>query len=130
MYEAVTKSIKVAVEPHYLESESDPDSRRYFWAYTVEIMNLSSNTVQLRDRFWKISDANGKMEEVAGSGVVGEQPILQPGETFEYTSGCPLTTPSGIMMGHYTMVTEEGGEFDVEIPAFSLDLPDARPSIN
>lgn len=130
MYEAVTKSIKVAVEPLYLEDESDPSRHHYFWAYRVEIENQGKDTVQLRDRFWKISDQNGKIEEVSGPGVVGEQPILQPGEMFEYTSGCPLSTPSGIMMGRYTMVSEEGAPFDVEIPAFSLDIPDNRPSIN
>lgn len=130
MYKAITNSIKVAVEPLYLEDESDPSRHHYFWAYRVEIENQSTDTVQLRDRFWKISDQNGKVEEVAGPGVVGEQPILQPGEIFEYTSGCPLATPSGIMMGSYTMVTQEGKTFDVEIPAFSLDIPDNRPSIN
>ena len=130
MYKAITKSIKVAVEPHYLEDESDPSQHHYFWAYHVEIENQSTDTVQLRERFWKISDQNGKIEEVSGPGVVGEQPILQPGESFEYTSGCPLATPSGIMMGSYTMVTEEGTAFDIEIPAFSLDIPDNRPSIN
>lgn len=130
MYEAVTNSIKVAVEPLYLEDESDPSRHHYFWAYRVEIENLGAEAVQLRDRFWKISDQNGRIEEVSGPGVVGEQPILQPGETFEYTSGCPLTTPSGIMMGSYRMVTQEGNEFDVEIPAFSLDIPDNQPSIN
>ena len=130
MYKAITNSIKVAVEPLYLEDESDPSRHHYFWAYRVEIENQSADTVQLRDRFWKISDQNGKVEEVAGPGVVGEQPILQPGEIFEYTSGCPLATPSGIMMGSYTMVTQEGKTFDVEIPAFSLDIPDNRPSIN
>ena len=130
MYEAITNKIKVAVEPLYLEDESDPDLHRYFWAYRVEIENQGDDAVQLRDRFWKISDANGKIEEVSGPGVVGEQPILQPGEIFEYTSGCPLTTPSGIMVGSYRMITQEGSEFDVEIPAFSLDIPDDRPSIN
>lgn len=130
MYEAVTNSIKVAVEPFYLENESDPSRRHYFWAYRVTIENLGERAAQLRERFWKITDANGRIEEVRGAGVVGEQPILLPGESFVYTSGCPLTTPSGIMMGTYTMITEDGDEFHAEIPAFSLDLPDISPSIN
>lgn len=130
MYKAVTNSIEVVVKPQYIESESDPKHNRYLWAYTVGISNNGEIAVQLRDRFWKITDSKGEVEEVRGPGVVGEQPILLPGEQFEYTSGCPLSTPSGIMHGSYTMVSEEGDEFEVEIPAFSLDLPNMRPSIN
>ncbi|MBA4781590.1 MAG: Co2+/Mg2+ efflux protein ApaG [Rhizobiales bacterium] len=130
MYRAITHNIKVEVEPVYLDHKSNPDEKHYFWAYRVEIHNLSQVTVQLRDRYWKIADGNGHIEEVRGAGVVGEQPILQPGESFEYTSGCPLATPSGFMMGSYTMVSEDGGEFDVDIPAFSLDIPDEPRLLN
>jgi len=130
MYEAVTRKIKVTVEPRYLEEKSNPSHHHYFWAYRVKIENLSQLAVQLRSRFWKISDQNGKVEEVRGPGVVGKQPVLRPGERFEYTSGCPLTTPSGIMMGSYAMITEDGFRFDVEIPAFSLDIPGTNPVFN
>lgn len=130
MYEAITRNIKVAVVPHYIEEQSDPESATYLWAYQVEISNLGDETVQLRDRFWKIADANGLTEEVSGPGVVGKQPVIEPGESFTYTSGCPLTTSSGFMMGQYTMVNEDGDVFDVEIPAFALDLPDASRSVH
>jgi len=130
MYEAVTRKIKVTVEPRYLEEKSDPSRHHYFWAYHVKIENLGPLAVQLRSRFWKISDQNGKVEEVRGPGVVGEQPILRPGERFEYTGGCPLTTPSGIMVGSYAMITEDGFRFDVAIPAFSLDIPGTNPVFN
>lgn len=130
MYEAITNDIKVVVEPIYLENESSPDTGRYFWAYRVVITNLGDTMVQLKDRYWKISDANGDVQEVEGPGVVGQQPHIKAGATFEYTSGCPLTTPSGFMVGRYAMIDEDGEMFDVDIPAFSLDLPDARPVLN
>lgn len=130
MYEAITHQIKVTVAPFYIEQQSNPDAHRYFWAYQVSIENLGADVVQLRDRFWRISDANGRVEEVHGPGVIGEQPTLQPGGTFQYTSGCPLTTPSGFMVGTYTMMRENGTLFIIDIPAFSLDLPDARNAIN
>src|SRR5262245_25024016 len=123
MYEAVTDGIRVRVTPQYLEEESTPDEGRYFWAYTIEIVNEGERTVQLQRRHWRITDANGRLEEVEGPGVVGETPVLEPGASFRYTSGCPLTTPSGIMMGTYQMTTEAGERFDVAIPAFSLDSP-------
>ena len=129
-YKSVTEGICVAVEPHYLEDQSDPEEGQWVWAYRVEITNESDITVQLQARHWTITDASGKVETVDGPGVVGEQPILNPGDVFQYTSGCPLPTPSGFMVGHYKMVCSDGTPFLVDIPAFSLDLPDARASIN
>jgi len=123
MYRATTRSIRVTVEPQFLDDRSSPELNRYFWAYTVEIANLGKEQVQLRSRFWRITDARGHVEEVRGPGVVGEEPVLKPGEAFTYTSGCPLTTPSGIMAGWYQMELAGGGEFNVEVPAFSLDSP-------
>lgn len=123
MYSRVTKGIQVTVMPEFVPERSDADEASYFWAYTVEIANCGAITVQLTARHWKITDAHGKLEEVRGSGVVGEQPVLKPGERFRYTSGCPLGTPSGIMTGSYRMVSEMGDVFDAEIPAFSLDSP-------
>jgi len=130
MYEAKTQNIKVSVRPYFLESESDPANNHYFWAYNVQIENDGLETVQLVARKWVISDVNGNVETVEGEGVVGEQPILEPGSSFEYTSGCPLDAPSGIMHGHYAMMTPDGRELIVQVPAFSLDLPDARPVLN
>jgi ApaG protein len=130
MYEQVTRSIRVRVRPEYLEAQSAPDEGRYFWSYTVEILNEGSETVQLRSRYWRITDANGHVEEVRGPGVVGQTPVLGPGETFEYTSGCPLRTTSGIMVGSYQMEKTNGALIDIAIPAFSLDSPFARRSLN
>ena len=130
MYSLTTKDIEITVEPEYLPERSEPDEGRYFWAYTIEIANKGSRTAQLVSRHWLIVDANGRREEVRGAGVVGEQPILKPGETFRYTSGCPLTTPSGIMSGTYRMVDEEGRSFDVVIPTFSLDSPHMSRVVN
>ncbi|MDQ0516406.1 ApaG protein [Kaistia geumhonensis] len=123
MYRAVTRSIQVTVEPSFVEDESSPGDGRYVWAYRIEIVNLGIESVQLRSRFWRITDGIGRTEEVRGRGVVGKEPLLKPGESFEYTSGCPLTTPSGIMVGSYQMQTESGEMFVVDIPAFSLDMP-------
>ncbi|MEN0087102.1 MAG: Co2+/Mg2+ efflux protein ApaG [Pseudomonadota bacterium] len=130
MYQQTTQSIRVSVRPYFLEDESDPSENHYFWAYNVVVENEGSETVQLMSRYWNITDSNGQVEEVAGAGVVGEQPVLEPGGTFEYTSGCPLGAPSGMMHGRYRMRAENGEEFEVEIPAFSLDLPDSRPVLN
>jgi ApaG protein len=130
MYSAVTHGIRVTVEPHYLEDQSDPGRSRYVWAYQVEIENGSLTTVQLLSRHWIITDANGQVQEVRGLGVVGEQPLLKPGERFAYTSGCPLPTPSGIMRGSYQMVRADGGLLMVEIPAFSLDMPHVARVVN
>lgn len=123
-------SVAVSVVPLYLAEQSDPAQSRYVWSYTVTIDNGGGETVQLRERSWRIIDGNGHVEHVRGSGVVGEQPILQPGDTFEYTSGCPLTTPSGIMEGSYVMARENGETFDVTIPTFSLDRPDENRVLN
>jgi ApaG protein len=130
MYMAITNDIQVTALPDFLPDRSDPDQSRYFWSYTIEIANLGRERVQLVSRHWIIIDANGRKEEVRGPGVVGEQPVLEPGETFRYASGCPLTTPSGMMQGSYRMVTDEGATFDVEIPAFSLDSPMSHPTLN
>jgi ApaG protein len=130
MYRAVTRDIQVTVEPHYLADESSPDDSRFVWAYSVDIVNLGLDTVRLRARHWRIVDALGRLEEVRGLGVVGEQPVLAPGERFEYTSGCPLRTSSGMMEGSYEMETVEGERFEVAIPAFSLDIPGTARSIN
>jgi ApaG protein len=123
MYKATTQGIRVCVEPRFVEEESQPDKRKFFFAYTVEITNTSTKSVQLRSRHWRIIDGEGNIQEVRGAGVVGEQPTLGPGETFTYTSGCPLTTPDGTMQGSYTMIADSGETFRAEIPAFSLDSP-------
>ncbi|EAU42361.1 hypothetical protein FP2506_05966 [Fulvimarina pelagi HTCC2506] len=123
MYQLRTDDILVSVTPHYLAEQSEPSEGRYVWAYTISIENLGEETVQLIDRFWRITDANGNVQEVAGPGVVGDQPVIAPGDSYTYTSGCPLPTPSGIMQGHYGMRDSEGQRFKVDVPAFSLDLP-------
>jgi ApaG protein len=123
MYEAVTRDIRVRVTPQYVEEQSAPEDGYFFWAYTVEITNEGREIVQLKSRHWRITDANGRTEEVRGPGVVGQTPVIAPGDNFRYTSGCPLPTPSGIMVGSYQMTDEEGQPFSVAIPAFSLDSP-------
>ena len=130
MYSAVTRNIHVTALPEFLVERSNPDEGQFFWVYTIEIANRGDKAVQLTARYWQITDANGRHEEVRGAGVVGEQPVLKPGESFRYTSGCPLTTPSGIMMGHYRMIDEKGEAFEVAIPAFSLDSPFAKRVLN
>jgi ApaG protein len=126
MYKAVTRGISVAVTPRYMPEESSPDEGRYFFAYTVEIINTTLVPVQLKARYWRIVDGHGQVQEVRGAGVVGEQPVLGPGESYSYTSGCPLPTPNGTMQGSYMMETADGENFDAEIPAFSLDIPQAK----
>ena len=130
MYISTSNDITVTVSPIFLEDQSDPDDDHFVWAYQVRIENHGPVTVQLRARYWRITDANGLVQEVRGSGVVGEQPVLEPGESFEYTSGTPLGTPSGIMMGSYQMQTDVGDQFDVDIPAFSLDSPHQVINLN
>jgi len=130
MYNQVTHDVEVSVMPVYIDERSNPEDNSYFWAYRVVIRNHGQETLQLISRFWLITDANGKQERVTGAGVVGEQPVLKPGEEFEYTSGCPLTTSSGIMAGHYLMKRKDGSTLTVKIPAFSLDLPDIDPIYN
>ena len=130
MYNAVTRDIIVEVEPFYLDDRSSPAENRYVWAYRITIANNSGEEVQLMSRYWHITDAAGKVEEVRGDGVVGEQPELKPGDSYQYTSGCPLSTPSGIMVGRYTMRSRDGETFDVAIPAFSLDVPGELRTVN
>lgn len=122
-YDSVTRSIRVTVAPIFLDDQSSPEDSYYVWAYRVMIENEGSEVVQLKTRHWRITDAQGRTQEVRGDGVVGEQPVLEPGESFEYTSGTPLTTSSGMMMGSYQMMNATGEMFDVDIPAFSLDSP-------
>ena len=123
MYSSITRSIRVSVKPVFLDEQSSPSNEHYVWAYQVRIENDGSETVQLINRHWHITDEIGRIQEVRGAGVVGEQPTLRPGESFEYTSGTPLDSPSGIMVGSYEMKTSAGERFDVDIPAFSLDSP-------
>ncbi|HXE17016.1 MAG TPA: Co2+/Mg2+ efflux protein ApaG [Stellaceae bacterium] len=129
-YSETTRSITVTVEPTYLEDQSSPAEDRYVWAYHVRIENKGGETVQLRRRHWRITDGMGRTQEVKGPGVVGEQPVLAPGQSFEYTSGTPLNTPSGIMVGTYQMETRQGESFDIAIPAFSLDSPHQTVRLN
>lgn len=130
MYSKTTNKISITVKPYYLEDQSEPDEQHYVWAYQVTINNLGQETVQLINRYWKIIDSNGTNQEVRGSGVIGEQPVLQPGEKFEYTSGTPLSTPSGFMEGYYEMETANGNRFDATIPLFSLDSPNTSIKLN
>ncbi len=129
-YSAITRQISVTVSPTYLDDQSVPENNHFAWAYHVVIENRGSEIVQLRSRYWRITNARGEVREVRGPGVVGEQPRLEPGEAFGYTSGVPLTTPSGIMTGSYQMETLHGESFDVEIPAFSLDSPHQPVKLN
>jgi ApaG protein len=143
MYEQTTHQIRVTVKTFYLEDQSSPSDNHFVWAYQVRIENQGAETVQLRRRHWRITDALGRVQDVRGPGVVGEQPVLKPGGSFEYTSGTPLPTPSGIMVGTYEMETKRGTTLEVAIPAFSLDSPhqpgfpgsegrdaSSRPSLN
>ena len=130
MYRACTANIDVTVLPQYLADQSEPERDYYVWAYTVTIENQGAETVQLRARHWKITDALGRLHEVQGEGVVGEQPILHPGDSFEYTSGTPLSTASGFMEGTYEMQKNTGERFMVDIPAFPLDCPHSHRMIH
>jgi ApaG protein len=127
---ANTRGIVVSVEPAYLEEKSSPGNSQYFWAYRVMIENRGLETVRLVSRHWMIMNARGELTEVKGLGVVGDQPVLKPGESYEYTSGAPLDTPSGMMGGTYQMERESGEQFDVEIPTFSLDRPNQGVFLN
>jgi ApaG protein len=129
-YRATTRKIEVSAEPFYLADRSDPEEGRYVWAYRITIDNQSQEFVKLLSRYWHITDGDGRVEEVRGPGVVGEQPELRPGDSYQYTSGCPLSTPSGIMVGTYTMRNGRGEEFEIDIPAFSLDVPDQTRVVN
>lgn len=130
MYTATTRAIRVTVRPQYLPDQSDPAKAQYVWAYQVRIENRGEETVQLRSRHWKITDGLGRLQEVKGPGVVGKTPMLRPGDVFEYTSGTPLSTPSGIMSGSYQMESERGEKFDIEVPTFSLDMPAEKRHLN
>ncbi len=130
MYSALTCDIRVTVRPEFSPERSEPSDDSYFWVYTIEIANQSRQPVKLMQRHWRIIDALGHLETVDGPGVVGEQPTIQPGQAFRYSSGCPLKTPSGFMTGSYDMVDENGRRFEVEIPAFSLDSPFLRKILN
>jgi len=129
-YRAVTRQIEVRVEPQFLAERSSPENGYYFWAYTITLTNLGRETVQLKRRHWRITDAHGRLQEVRGAGVVGEEPVLKPGENFEYTSGVPLPTASGFMSGTYGMINASGEEFEIEVPASSLDTPQRGRTIN
>ncbi len=130
IYRAVTRKIEVTVRPRFLSERSSPTNGYYFWAYTIEITNLGEETVQLKTRHWRITDELGRLQEVKGPGVVGEEPVLKPGASFEYTSGVPLPTPSGFMVGSYGMIGAGGEHFDIEIPAFSLDSTNGARTLN
>ena len=129
-YRAVTREIRVAVEPRFIPEQSDPAAGRFVWTYQVRIDNLGAETVQLVARHWVITDGRGRVEEVRGPGVVGEQPVLKPGESYQYASACPLSTESGVMEGSYSMVTGDGSAFEAAIPAFSLHRPEAARRLN
>ena len=130
MYQQKTRSIEISVEPFYVDEQSSPSSNRFVFGYRVKIDNQGHEAVQLMNRYWQITDALGRTVEVEGPGVVGEQPLIEPGDHFEYTSGTPLATPSGVMIGRYQMVTESGETVDAAIPAFSLDAPGAQMRMN
>lgn len=130
MYERVTRGIRVAVEPAYLDDQSDPEEGQYLWSYTVTIENNGPEPVQLMSRYWHITDAVGHIQEVRGPGVVGAQPVIAPGQSFQYTSGCPLATASGHMVGRYQMKSASGEAFDAEIPPFILESPHERRQVH
>jgi ApaG protein len=122
-YEEITRDIRVAVEPSFLDDQSEPDEGRYIWAYRVTIENNGSEPVQVLSRYWRITDSRGRVREVRGSGVIGEQPVIAPGRSYEYTSGAPLETPSGFMTGTYRVRMDSGESFDIGIPMFALESP-------
>ena len=124
MSDAVTRGVRVQVKSAYLEERSSPAEGQFFFVYHVRIANEGEETVQLVSRHWIITDGDGRQEQVKGPGVVGEQPVLEPGQSFEYTSGCPLRTPHGSMHGSYQMVTTDGERFDAEIAPFALGEPE------
>jgi ApaG protein len=130
LYSETTKSIRITVDTTFLEEQSSPVESHYVWAYEVKIENLGKVKVQLINRTWSITDSYGQTQIVKGSGVVGEQPILEPGASFKYTSGTPLKTPSGVMVGFYEMADDKGAAFDVKVPAFSLDSPHQPRQLN
>ena len=125
MSNTVTRGIRILVKPRYLAEQSEPAAGQYLFAYHITIRNEGLETAQLLSRHWVITNGEGKVEEVKGPGVVGHQPVLKPGEEFQYTSGCPLNTPVGTMHGEFNMVTEDGEQFDARIEPFRLAMPSA-----
>ena len=129
-YEAETEGVMIRVTPHFIDEESSPSEERYLWAYHVEVENRGKRTLQLLTRHWHITDREGRVQEVKGAGVVGQTPVLRPGATFEYTSGCPLNSPSGMMQGTYHFEDDQGGVLEARIPLFALDSPYDRRAPN
>lgn len=129
-YETVTRDIRIRVAPEYRDDQSSPADGHFVWTYTIEISNDGAEPVQLKSRQWRITDGYGRTEVVSGPGVIGQTPVIGPGESFTYTSGCPLKTPQGIMVGSYQMADKDGALFDVNVPAFSLDSPHTQSSMN
>ena len=129
-YKAITGTVQVVVETEYQSHRSAPDRGQHVWAYHVEICNLGQTDIQLRSRYWRIVDAMGRVQEVRGRGVVSEEPVIEAGDHYRYTSGCPLDSDSGIMSGHFEMEADDGSKFEVIVPTFSLDIPDRRIILN
>lgn len=129
-FEEITRDIRILVTPVYLEDQSDPEDARHVWAYQVRIENLGSSAVQLLTRRWRITDAYGRAHEVIGDGVIGETPVLNPGDDFEYSSGTPLSTPSGFMTGIFQMLGTDGQRFAASVPTFALDIPESRGAVH
>ena len=129
-YTEVTKNIRVSVKTNFLSDQSDTENSLWVWSYHILIENNGNDKVQLIDRYWKITDATGIIKEVKGSGVIGEQPTIKPGEFFEYTSGTPLNKSSGFMSGNYRMVNENNESFFIDVPVFSLDIPFVQKILN
>ena len=130
IYKAITGDVQVEVQTEYQPDRSSPEKGHHVWTYHVEICNLGQNDIQLRSRYWRIVDGHGRVQEVRGRGVVGEEPLIEAGECFSYSSGCPLDSESGFMSGHYEMETRDGSKFDVIVPTFSLDIPDRTIILN
>ena len=129
-YEQRTENVIVRVAPEFLAEQSNPSDSRFIWAYTVEIDNQSQHDLTVMERFWQIADSRGQVQEVRGAGVVGETPVVKSGETFRYTSGAPLTAPSGMMRGSYTVCHDDGTSFDIAVPTFLLDSPHDAHRLN
>jgi ApaG protein len=130
MYEETTRNVRVAVRPTFLDDQSDPNEHRFLWAYHITIENMGREAVQLLTRHWHITDARGRVREVQGPGVIGQQPVIAPGKSHEYSSGVPLETPSGFMTGSYRMKSAAGEEFDIRIPLFALESPFAERRVH
>ncbi len=130
MYEQETAGMVVRVEPQFLPEESRPEDSRFVWAYTIEIENRRPDAVQLMSRYWRITDENGATQEVRGDGVIGQQPVIEPGKSFRYSSAAPLAAPSGVMMGAYSMQRGNGEAFDISVPLFALESPNNSRLVN